>query len=90
MELHAFITGRVQGVWYRQSAREVAQNLGLAGWVANLRDGRVEVHAFGPLPQLEALLAWLKQGPPLARVENVDYTLNEGNSTEVAGFSIKF
>lgn len=66
------IEGRVQGVGYRIScAREVAR-LGLAGRVRNLVDGRVEVVVEGPSAEVEQLVAWCWQGPPLARVRSVD------------------
>ena len=60
------VRGKVQGVWYRASAREEAMKLGLNGWVANRPDGSVEVCVEGPRPKLERLLAWCHQGPPAA------------------------
>jgi acylphosphatase len=70
--LHAVVSGRVQGVGFRASAQQVAQRLGLAGWVRNLADGRVELHAEGPATALDQLLDWLRQGPSLSRVDGVD------------------
>lgn len=64
--LHAVVHGRVQGVFFRASTQKKARALGLTGWVRNLPDGTVEVLAVGPRPALEALLAWLHEGPPLA------------------------
>ncbi len=69
--LHCYVAGRVQGVWFRQSTLEQARSLGLVGWVRNLPDGRVECLACGPEAALEALRAWLHEGPPLARVTEV-------------------
>jgi acylphosphatase len=69
--IHCFVTGRVQGVFFRAATREEAARLGLTGWVRNLPDGRVEVMACGPEDQLAALQQWLWQGPPLARVQHV-------------------
>ena len=66
------IRGKVQGVWYRASARERAQQLGVTGWVTNRPDGSVELCAEGPRPKLERLLAWCHQGPPAADVNLVD------------------
>ena len=66
------VRGKVQGVWYRASAREEAMKLGLNGWVANRPDGSVEVCVEGPRPKLERLLAWCHQGPPAANVNLVD------------------
>ena len=70
--LHAVVSGRVQGVGFRASAQQVAQRLGLAGWVRNLADGRVELEAEGPAPILDQLLAWLRKGPSLSRVDGVE------------------
>lgn len=69
--IRLIIRGRVQGVWYRGSAQEVARELGLTGWVRNLGDGSVELVAEGESPALEALKAWCREGPPLARVHDV-------------------
>lgn len=66
------VSGRVQGVCYRASAREQALALGLAGHAVNRRDGSVEVLACGEPAALEALERWLRQGPPAARVDVVD------------------
>jgi acylphosphatase len=65
------VTGRVQGVFYRVSAREQALGLALAGHAKNRSDGSVEVVACGPADALDALERWLRQGPPAARVETV-------------------
>ena len=65
------VSGRVQGVCYRASAREQALALGLAGHAKNRRDGSVEVLAGGTAQALDALERWLQQGPPAARVEKV-------------------
>lgn len=68
------VSGRVQGVFFRDHTRRWAASLGLSGWVKNLSDGRVEVLAEGVKESLEALIAKLKQGPPSASVENVAVT----------------
>ena len=67
-----FVSGRVQGVFFRQSTREQAQRLGITGHAHNLPDGRVEVVAFGPPQALDSLARWLTRGPPAARVDNLD------------------
>ena len=65
------VSGRVQGVWFRASTRQQAIALGLTGEAVNLPDGRVEVVACGGPGALDALAAWLWQGPELARVDDV-------------------
>jgi acylphosphatase len=66
------VRGRVQGVWYRESCREQAHALGVAGQVRNLHDGTVEVVAEGRPEAVEALVAWCRTGPPAAVVVGVD------------------
>jgi acylphosphatase len=66
------VSGLVQGVFYRQSAAQEANRLGLSGTVRNLSDGSVEVEAEGTRPAVEALVAWCRRGPPAARVAEVD------------------
>ncbi len=73
MKLHAFISGRVQGVFFRSSTRAKAEELGLRGWARNLADGRVEVMAEGDEESLKKLLKWLYKGPPDAVVKDVKY-----------------
>ncbi|MET0464846.1 MAG: acylphosphatase [Chitinophagaceae bacterium] len=65
------ITGKVQGVFYRKSARDQALSAGLCGHVRNLPDGSVEAIATGEPEQLGSFIAWCKQGPPRAIVEEV-------------------
>ncbi len=66
------ISGKVQGVWFRESTRQQAMRLGLMGHAKNLPDGSVEVLAMGSDSALAELAAWLHRGPPLARVEQVE------------------
>lgn len=65
------IKGKVQGVFYRQSTRSKASQLGLRGWVRNMPDGSVEGLASGKAEALESLIRWCHQGPPAARVDSV-------------------
>lgn len=67
----ALISGRVQGVYYRESTRQEAQRLGVTGWVRNLADGRVECHLEGPVEALTLMELWLWQGPTAASVTEV-------------------
>jgi len=65
------ITGRVQGVFFRASTRDVAADLWLSGYAKNLRDGSVEVLACGHRDAIDKLAAWLLEGPRMASVEEV-------------------
>jgi acylphosphatase len=71
---HAIIHGRVQGVAFRYYTRSAANQLSLSGWVRNLPDGTVEVHAEGPQDKLGQLSEWLKKGPAIAIVNKLDLT----------------
>jgi acylphosphatase len=68
------IEGRVQGVWFRESTRREAVTLGLTGHAKNLPDGSVEVLACGTPAALDRLADWLGDGPPMARVSNVEWS----------------
>ncbi len=65
------VLGRVQGVFYRASTLEQAQQLGLVGWVMNLPDGSVEITVEGRRYAIEDLIAWCRQGPPASEVSEV-------------------
>jgi acylphosphatase len=71
--IHCFVSGKVQGVWFRASTKEQADNLGVTGWVRNLPDGRVEVMAAGERQKLASLHTWLQHGPRLAKVTHLTY-----------------
>ncbi len=70
--IHLFVRGRVQGVFFRASTQKTAEGLGLTGWVRNCSDGSVEIHAEGDKKKLEELIAWCRQGPPMASVTDID------------------
>lgn len=69
--VHIWISGRVQGVGFRFSTCEVAEQLGLGGWVRNLADGRVETVFEGPAAEVARAVAWCRQGPPGAWVSDL-------------------
>lgn len=66
------VRGHVQGVGFRWAMRAEAERLGVSGWVRNRRDGAVEARVTGEASAVDDLVAWVRQGPPLARVERVD------------------
>lgn len=80
------VYGRVQGVFFRASARDRARQLRLTGWVRNVPDGSVELWAEGPRDGLGLLLAWCREGPSAARVDRLDHewTSATGDSTAFA------
>jgi acylphosphatase len=84
---HVFVSGRVQGVFYRATTREQAAERGVDGWVRNLDDGRVEAVFEGPESAVEGILEWCHEGSPRARVEGVD--VEYGDPEGVEGFEIR-
>lgn len=87
-QYHLIVSGRVQGVSYRISAWEKAQQLNLAGWVRNLSDGRVEIMIEGEAAMLDQMTVWAGQGPRFANVTNVDVSENAA-SGEFSDFEIR-
>jgi acylphosphatase len=81
------VSGRVQGVFFRASAKLEAERLGLRGYARNLADGRVEVLAAGEPAALTALARWLRQGPPQAKVAAVAET--SADEAPPAGFETR-
>jgi len=80
------ITGRVQGVGFRYSARQAARDLGIKGFVRNLPDGAVYIEAEGPLLQLEQFIEWCHDGPPRAVIQFVD--VYDGEVVSFGGFDV--
>lgn len=86
---HIFISGRVQGVFFRAKTEKLANLLGVGGWVRNTEDGRVEVLAEGEKEKIDELIKWLKRGPPLAKVTNLDVEWQEYKG-EFGNFQIRY
>ncbi|MCU0580176.1 MAG: acylphosphatase [Desulfobacterota bacterium] len=84
---HVVVHGRVQGVYFRAFTRDQARLLSLTGWVMNRRDGSVEAFFEGEKARVVDMVAWCRQGPPTARVEQVEVQFGEfrgqGESFEV-------
>ncbi len=74
---HILVTGRVQGVFFRDHTQKWASSLNLTGWVRNIRSGQVEALAEGDKEKIEELVTRLNEGPPLAQVEKVDVNWEE-------------
>ena len=71
IRVHAIISGRVQGVFFRMETQRAARRFGVCGWVRNRRDGTVEALFEGDKDRVDAILDWCKQGPPHAHVTDV-------------------
>ena len=85
---HVRISGQVQGVFFRDSTRQKARELNLAGWVKNLPDGRVEAVFEGSPEKVRAMIDWCKEGPRHASVQNVD-TDFESVGGDLNGFEVR-
>lgn len=81
------VHGLVQGVWFRESCRRRANELGVAGFVRNRADGTVEAHFEGSERAVAQAVAWCRAGPPAAEVTAVDVTAEELEGT--AGFQVR-
>lgn len=84
-----FISGRVQGVFFRQNTRKKVRELGITGWVKNLANGRVEVLMEGEKDKVENLIEWLRKGPIIARVDGIEVFWEEYKG-EFNDFVIKY
>jgi acylphosphatase len=85
---HVYVSGQVQGVFFRDATREKAEQLGLNGWVKNLPDGRVEALFEGPSERVREMVRWCEEGPSHAEVEDVvtEFEASQGNLT---GFVVR-
>ncbi len=86
--VRVLVEGRVQGVWFRDTTREEALRLGVAGWVRNVPDGRVEAVFEGPPSAVAALLGWTRRGPEHAVVTHLE--IREEPSAGERGFRIRY
>jgi acylphosphatase len=87
--IRAVVKGRVQGVFFRAHAEEIARNLDLAGWVRNRPDGSVETVAEGEADRIAQFSQWLQHGPPAARVIEVEIK-EEALQGELHRFDIQY
>lgn len=86
VRLVATVTGHVQGVGFRYSTRQQAEQLGLVGSATNRPDGSVLVVAAGPASSVEQLLRWLHSDHPPGRVDSVDASTHDDGATGLSGF----
>ena len=89
MTVHVIISGKVQGVWYRASTKQMADQIGITGWVRNTSEGNVEAMFEGEEKLVNEMIKWCNQGPPLAEVDNV--TIEKmANKEDFNSFKIKY
>jgi acylphosphatase len=81
------VTGRVQGVWFREALRRACERRGVAGWARNRPDGSVEAVLEGPAEDVDAIVDWCRLGPPDARVDDVAVT--EIDPRSLSGFAVR-
>lgn len=86
MYVHIHIMGRVQGVFFRATAKDLAVSLGLRGWVRNNNDGSVSVEAAGEDDNVEKFINWCRTGPARASVERIEVQYKK--SSHFTGFEI--
>ncbi len=88
-KVRAVVTGRVQGVWFRAATRDKAKQLGVNGYVRNLASGAVELVAEGDDSEVDRFIQWARQGPPLARVNDVDVEILRYDA-EYSDFRVRY
>ncbi|PWB52294.1 MAG: acylphosphatase [Candidatus Methanoperedenaceae archaeon] len=86
--VHVFVSGKVQGVFFRSSTKDMAEELGVSGWVRNLADGRVEALFEGKKEIVEKMIEWCKFGPEMAKVTGVK-VISEDYRGEFSGFLLQ-
>ena len=87
--VHLYISGRVQGVFFRARTKDTADRLSLSGWVRNLTDGRVEAVFEGNSDAIDQMIVWCRKGPPFSSVTSVELT-EEPFTKEFTGFDIRY
>jgi acylphosphatase len=85
--VHAYVSGRVQGVFFRNSVADLAESVGVTGWVRNLSDGRVETLLEGERASVEKIVEFCRRGPPGAYVLDLQVRWEDWQG-EFAGFKI--
>jgi len=88
IRVHVFISGKVQGVFFRSSTKDKAEELGVRGWVRNLADGRVEAVFEGEKESVDKMVGWCSKGPVYARVAGVG-VIPEQYKGEFSGFLLR-
>ncbi len=87
--VHAIVTGRVQGVYFRTYTQDEAQKIGVTGWVRNCQDGTVEVAVEGEEDKVDQMIQWLHAGSPMGEVTGVEVN-DEPPLNEQSAFNIRY
>ena len=85
--VHLYVSGRVQGVFFRVSTRQKAKALNISGYVQNISDGRMEIVAEGRVQDIESFVSWCREGPSEAKVSSLQIR-HEPVSNEFTDFEI--
>ncbi len=86
---HVYVSGTVQGVFFRYHTQELARRVGVSGWVKNMRDGRVEAVFEGERNDVDQMIKFCRKGPPGSSVKDVEVKW-EGYKGEFTGFNVKY
>lgn len=89
IRVHIYISGRVQGVFFRRNTKKKAEKLGIAGWVKNLADGRVEAVFEGEKEKVEEMINWTKKGSLIAKINGIEVDRQEYQG-EFKNFEIRY
>ena len=87
-QIHVFVTGRVQGVFFRISAQDKANKLNLTGWVKNIFNNAVEIIAEGSREELSKFTGWLQLGPPNATIDKISIEWSDQPEKQFSAFEI--
>jgi acylphosphatase len=88
LNVHVVVSGQVQGVWFRASTKQKAEELGLTGWVRNNPNGCVEAIFEGEEELVNKIIDWCYNGPPMAKVDNVE--VKKQKTVGFKDFSIRY
>ncbi|MDO9529203.1 MAG: acylphosphatase [Syntrophales bacterium] len=88
-KVHVFVTGRVQGVFFRAETKSKADSLNLTGWVRNVPDGRVDTVFEGEKGNVDTMIEWCRKGPPFATVTDIEI-IEEIYTEEFEDFRIRY
>ncbi len=88
-KIRAIVSGKVQGVGFRLSTLQTARQIGVRGYVRNLKNGNVEIVALEKADKVDALLQWAEIGPPTALVDNLEVEVIADDGEEFSGFEIR-